>query len=114
MAKTKVIRRRVVEDTGVHCRLGSRWGDTCITLATWNWRSVICCNRSLGLSRKSAKLLLPRVLYAAKLDTIGATIPALNQPEGARDLLAPVYGWFTEGFDTLDLKEAKALLGELK
>jgi hypothetical protein len=71
-------------------------------------------HRSLGLSRKSAKLLLPRVLYAAKLDTIGATIPALNQPEGARDLLAPVYGWFTEGFDTLDLKEAKALLGELK
>ena len=31
----------------------------------------------------------------------------------ARDLLAPVYGWFTEGFDTLDLKEAKALLDEL-
>jgi class 3 adenylate cyclase/predicted ATPase len=33
--------------------------------------------------------------------------------ELARDLLAPVYGWFTEGFDTLDLKEAKALLDEL-
>jgi predicted ATPase len=31
----------------------------------------------------------------------------------ARDLLAPVYGWFTEGFDTLDLKEARALLDEL-
>jgi predicted ATPase len=31
----------------------------------------------------------------------------------ARHLLAPIYGWFTEGFDTLDLKEAKALLGEL-
>jgi hypothetical protein len=31
----------------------------------------------------------------------------------ARELLAPVYGWFTEGFDTLDLKEAKALLAEL-
>ena len=31
----------------------------------------------------------------------------------ARDLLVPVYGWFTEGFDTLDLKEAKALLEEL-
>ena len=31
----------------------------------------------------------------------------------ARELLAPVYGWFTEGFDTQDLKEAKALLGEL-
>jgi class 3 adenylate cyclase/predicted ATPase len=33
--------------------------------------------------------------------------------EEAHDLLAPVYGWFTEGFDTLDLKEARALLGEL-
>jgi predicted ATPase len=31
----------------------------------------------------------------------------------ARDLLAPVYGWFTEGFDTLDLKEAKTLLDAL-
>jgi predicted ATPase len=31
----------------------------------------------------------------------------------ARDLLAPVYGWFTEGFDTPDLKEAKALLDQL-
>ena len=30
-----------------------------------------------------------------------------------RDLLSPIYGWFTEGFDTLDLKEAKALLDEL-
>jgi predicted ATPase len=33
--------------------------------------------------------------------------------EEAREVLAPVYGWFTEGFDTLDLKEAKALLDEL-
>ena len=32
----------------------------------------------------------------------------------ARDLLAPVYGWFTEGFDTADLKEAAALLSELR
>jgi predicted ATPase len=32
----------------------------------------------------------------------------------ARDLLAPVYGWFTEGFGTLDLKKAKALLYELR
>jgi predicted ATPase len=31
----------------------------------------------------------------------------------ARDLLAPIYGWFTEGFDTPDLKEAKALLDAL-
>ena len=31
----------------------------------------------------------------------------------ARELLAPVYDWFTEGFDTADLREAKALLEEL-
>jgi len=31
----------------------------------------------------------------------------------ARDLLAPIYGWFTEGFGTSDLREAKALLDEL-
>ena len=31
----------------------------------------------------------------------------------ARELLAPIYNWFTEGFDTIDLKEAKAVLAEL-
>jgi predicted ATPase len=36
-----------------------------------------------------------------------------GRPVEARDLLAPVYGWFTEGFDTPDLKDAKALLDEL-
>ena len=36
-----------------------------------------------------------------------------GKQQQARELLAPVYGWFNEGFDTLDLKEAKALLEEL-
>jgi predicted ATPase len=36
-----------------------------------------------------------------------------GKPQQARELLAPVYGWFTEGFDTRDLKEAKTLLDEL-
>ena len=36
-----------------------------------------------------------------------------GKPQQARELLAPIYGWFTEGFDTLDLKEAKALLDQL-
>ncbi len=36
-----------------------------------------------------------------------------GKPAEARELLAPVYGWFTEGFDTADLKDAKALLDEL-
>ncbi len=36
-----------------------------------------------------------------------------NRNSEAHDLLVPVYAWFTEGFDTADLKEAKALLDEL-
>jgi predicted ATPase len=43
-----------------------------------------------------------------------ASLARLRRDQGrdaeARDLLAPVYGWFTEGFDTPDLKDAKALL----
>jgi predicted ATPase len=36
-----------------------------------------------------------------------------GKPQRAREVLNPIYGWFTEGFDTRDLKEAKALLDEL-
>jgi predicted ATPase len=45
------------------------------------------------------------------------SVARLRRDHGKRqqayDLLAPVYGWFTEGFDTLDLKDAKALLDYL-
>jgi predicted ATPase len=45
------------------------------------------------------------------------SLSRLCQQQGKRDeahaLLAPIYGWFTEGFDTADLQEAKALLHEL-
>jgi predicted ATPase len=45
------------------------------------------------------------------------SLARLWQSQGKRqeayDLLAPVYGWFTEGLDTADLKDAKALLAEL-
>jgi hypothetical protein len=40
---------------------------------------------------------------------VGSTTKAAE----ARDLLAPVYGWFTEGFDTADLRAAKTLLDRL-
>jgi len=36
-----------------------------------------------------------------------------GKPQQARELLAPVYGWFSEGHNTRDLKEAKALVEEL-
>ncbi len=46
------------------------------------------------------------------------SLSRLWQQQGKRqdayDLLAPIYNWFTEGFDTTDLQEAKALLDELR
>ena len=46
-----------------------------------------------------------------------ASLARLRRDQGrsaeAHDLLGPIYGWFTEGFDTADLKEAKALLDKL-
>jgi predicted ATPase len=41
-------------------------------------------------------------------------MPGQGRVREAHDLLAPVYAWFTEGFDTADLKEAKGLLNELR
>jgi hypothetical protein len=46
------------------------------------------------------------VVHARRRNPAGA-------PPVPSDLLVPVYGWFTEGFDTLDLKEAKTSLDEL-
>ena len=45
--------------------------------------------------------------------TLAELLIECGQRDAARQLLAPIYDWFTEGFDTLDLKEAKALLDTL-
>src|SRR5215813_14848636 len=63
-------------------------------------------------------LEVARGQQAKSLELRAATsLARLWQSQGKRseayDLLAPVYGWFTEGFDTADLQEAKALLEEL-
>jgi predicted ATPase len=62
--------------------------------------------KALGIAREQEAKLWE--LRAA------ASLARLRRDQGrraeARDLLAPVYGWFTEGFDTPDLKDAKALL----
>jgi predicted ATPase len=49
-----------------------------------------------------------------RCDEPNAAVGRAGRRAEARELLAPVYGWFTEGFDTADLKEAKALLEELR
>jgi class 3 adenylate cyclase/predicted ATPase len=63
-------------------------------------------------------LQVSRTQHAKSLELRAATGLARlwcvqGRGEHARDLLAPVYDWFTEGFDTADLKDAKALLDEL-
>ncbi len=47
------------------------------------------------------------------LPSAAGSIHHFHPQQDAYDLLAPVYEWFTEGFDTADLQEAKALLQEL-
>jgi predicted ATPase len=68
-----------------------------------------CCHHALDIARNQ---------QAKSFELRAATsLAQLWQRQGKReeayDLLAPVYGWFTEGFDTADLQEAKALLDEL-
>ena len=64
-------------------------------------------------------LAIAREQGARSFELRGATsLTRLWRDQGkraeARELLAPVYGWFTEGFDTRDLIEAKALLAEFE
>ena len=80
--------------------------------------------KSPQLSAKSAEAYFQRALAVARQQQAKSwelraamSMARLWRDQGkrdeARELLAPVYGWFTEGFDTRDLKEAKALLDEL-
>jgi class 3 adenylate cyclase/tetratricopeptide (TPR) repeat protein len=68
-----------------------------------------CFQRALAVAREQEAKLFE--LHAA------TSLARLWRDQGKRDearnLLAPVYGWFTEGFDTRDLKEARALLDEV-
>jgi predicted ATPase len=68
-----------------------------------------CFGRALGVARRQEARLL-ELRTATSLASLWAD---RGERQKAHDLLAPVFGWFTEGFDTADLKEAKALLAEL-
>ena len=80
--------------------------------------------RQPGTPQAEAETWLQRALDVARRQEAKAlelraamSLSRLWQQQGkrveARALLAPVYGWFTEGFDTADLQDAKALLEEL-
>jgi predicted ATPase len=95
------------------------------------WEAEVCRLRGVlllrqpGTSQAEAETWLQRALYVARrqeakaLELRAATsLSRLWQQQGRRgeayELLAPIYGWFTEGFDTADLQDARALLEALK
>jgi predicted ATPase len=76
-----------------------------------SWEAAeVCLRRAIEIARtqQARALELRAVMSLARL------LSAQGQREAARALLAPVYEWFTEGFETPDLQAAKALLGELE
>jgi predicted ATPase len=85
-------------------------GDLTLARSAGDWRAAQdLYSRAIAIAREQqAKSLELRA---------GTRLARLWGVQGrraeARELLAPIYGWFTEGFDTRDLKEAKALLDEL-
>ena len=102
---------RIVENTA------ERWFEA----ELWRHKSQLLLRQGYAaaaeeLSRKALSIAQEQ---EAKLWELRAAVSLaqLQRDQGstaeARDLLAAVYGWFTEGFDTPDLKEAKALLNEL-
>jgi predicted ATPase len=60
-----------------------------------------------------AQALKARMLELRTSTSLAKLWQSQGNRKDALDLLKPIYGWFTEGFDTKDLKEAKALLSEL-
>jgi predicted ATPase len=71
------------------------------------------CWRKAQRDRLPTRLLTQRQLNGEESRKRQARLwQRQGQRTAARDLLAPVYGWFTEGFDTADLQEAKVLLDE--
>ncbi len=72
-------------------------------------KAAVCFHQALTVARgqQAKSLELRAALSLARL------WQQQGQRAEAHALLAPIYGWFTEGFDTADLQEAKALLDEL-
>ena len=105
----------VIEDAVSLFHLAERWchsgilqlkGNMLMSSAPDQWAGAeTCFHEALQIAhRQEAKSL---ELHVA---TSGGE---QNRRAEARDLLAPIYDWFTEGFDTADLKDAKAPLDEL-
>ncbi len=73
-------------------------------------RALECLDRRLLVDREHDGVVWRRQVEP---DDVGGLGGDQGKRTEAHELLAPVYGWFTEGFETADLEDAKALLDEL-
>jgi predicted ATPase/class 3 adenylate cyclase len=84
-------------------------------------RAALACDRraradaeaTLRMALRTARQRSSRIFEVRAACDLARLWAEQGEPQKAHDLLAPVYGWFTEGFDIVDLKQAKALLDEL-
>jgi predicted ATPase len=98
---------------------GERWWEARIHQA--RGQVLLCCgsgNREAAAESLQTAIHIARAQAARSVELrTSMSLARLWAEQGKRteahDLLAPVYGWFTEGFDTPDLKDARALLGAL-
>ena|SRR5215831_13893347 len=112
----------LMESHAAQGRMIARLLEQMSELLRLNARALVL-ERGPGVLTEAQKLLeeslaVARSQKARSLELrAAADLARLHRGQGclaeARNLLAPVYGWFTEGFDTQDLKEAKALLDSL-
>ena len=110
----------ITEALGTVERTGERWHETELH---WLKGTLLLAGSSQNEVEAEARfrqaIAVAQVQGAKSMELRAATSLARlwsKQGKGieACSLLAPLYGWFTEGFDTADLKEAKVLLDELK
>ncbi|RME61647.1 MAG: hypothetical protein D6790_07490, partial [Caldilineae bacterium] len=104
---------QLAEETGEACSLSDLCylkGECLLALSDANQTAAEACfRRAIDIARQQPHRISE--LRAAK--DLSRLLWRQGKGEEARQLLAPVYGWFSEGFDALDLKEAKALLDML-
>jgi predicted ATPase len=110
---------RIDEALGLAQQTGERWTDSFLHRI----RGEILLKRDSANTAPAVEAFLTAIAVARQQKArtfelrAAMSVARLWREQGKRDearnLLAPVYGWFTEGFNTLDLKEAKALLDAL-
>jgi class 3 adenylate cyclase/predicted ATPase len=109
--------RLVIEATETMDRTGERWFEAelhrlrgqLLMDSGDHHQAENCFRRAIEVARSQSA----RLFELRSANNLGQLWRSQGHPEKARELLAPLFAWFADGFDTVDLKEAKALLDAL-